>query len=521
MFKRENRWFRALAWMTPFAATYLLASAISDAQQNGSGNAVAANVAVADDFPSPKSLGDVSQYGRRIQRTMRLLSESTAEKPNTVRILFYGQSITEQKWAEQVERSIRLRFPNANLVIENRALAGFSSQLLVKTAETDLYPFQPDLLVFHVYGAHDKYEDIIRRVRERTCAEILMQTDHVTKPADLDEETDPSKVPIQSGKWDAFMNHNWLPSLAAKYNAELCDQRSLWKQYLRDYNLPPKALLSDDVHLNAHGEFLMAQCVNAYLRRDPGFDAATAEETVRTLIVGKDVSWKDGRLQLDFAGNRIDVVLDKTAIARSKAGASLASVLIDGKKPSVFSELYGFTRAVTTPEGKWPVRHPVIAPISSQAPLLLEDWTMTVKAASPDKENKLYSFSLSGSKTGPDGAGRSDLEFVSKSGRVVIAPDDWNVAYAMMLSGINPPVTEFIVKWKVEPRFADELLVPEDASATAGDPGAAAAKAESVITFASGLTNGNHKLTIIANDAAAISSISAIRVYQPPFGRQP
>ena len=73
-------------------------------------------------------------------------------------------------------------FRNANLVIENRALGGFASQMLVKTAETDLYPFYPDLLIFHVYGAHDKYEDIIRRVRERTTAEILQQNDHVDQP---------------------------------------------------------------------------------------------------------------------------------------------------------------------------------------------------------------------------------------------------------------------------------------------------------------------------------------------------
>lgn len=46
--------------------------------------------------------------------------------------------------------------------------------LLAKTAETDLYSFQPDLFIFHVYGSHDKYEDIIRRTRERPTAEILM-----------------------------------------------------------------------------------------------------------------------------------------------------------------------------------------------------------------------------------------------------------------------------------------------------------------------------------------------------------
>jgi len=166
---------------------------------------------------------------------MRLLAESTPEHRNSVRVLFYGQSITEQGWWKLVADDLRARFPNANLIIENRALGGFASQMLVKTAETDLYPFQPDLLIFHVYGAHDKYEDIIRRTRERTCAEILQQNDHVTKPEHLTEETDPAKVPIQSGQWYAFMNHNWLPSLARKYGTELCDQRALWKAYLRDY----------------------------------------------------------------------------------------------------------------------------------------------------------------------------------------------------------------------------------------------------------------------------------------------
>ena len=87
-------------------------------------------------FPDPAG------WGKNIQRTMRLLATSTPEHRNTVRILFYGQSITEQGWSRLVEEDLRKRFPHANLIIENRALGGFSSQLLVKTAETDLYPFQ-------------------------------------------------------------------------------------------------------------------------------------------------------------------------------------------------------------------------------------------------------------------------------------------------------------------------------------------------------------------------------------------
>ena len=83
---------------------------------------------------------------------MRLLATSTPQKRNTVRVLFYGQSITEQRWWQAVADDLRSRFPDANLVIENRALGGFASQMLVKTAETDLYPFYPDLLIFQVYG---------------------------------------------------------------------------------------------------------------------------------------------------------------------------------------------------------------------------------------------------------------------------------------------------------------------------------------------------------------------------------
>jgi hypothetical protein len=151
---------------------------------------------------------------------MRLLAESTPEKRNTVRILFYGQSITEQAWWKIVADDLKTRFPHANLVIANRAIGGHASQLLVKTAEADLYPWQPDLLIFHVYGSHDKYEDILRTVRERTCAEILQQNDHVTKPADLTEETDPAKLWFNKGGWDAFMN----PSLAAGALTEVLDR---------------------------------------------------------------------------------------------------------------------------------------------------------------------------------------------------------------------------------------------------------------------------------------------------------
>ena len=421
----------------------------------------------AETFP-PLHPCDTGGLGKNIQRTMRLLATSTPEHRNTVRILFYGQSITEQKWSQIVADDLRARFPNADLVIENRALGGFASQMLVKTAETDLYPFQPDLLIFHVYGAHDKYEDIIRRTRERTTAEILQQNDHVTKPEAFTEETDPAKLWPPNGKyWDAFMNHRLLPEVAKRYGTEFCDQRAMWKGYLKEYNLEPEALLRDGVHLNALGEFLMAECVKAYLRYNPKLGPSPAEQWVKDYEVGKD-----GRLE--FEGSRVDII--------TKPGEKLG-VKIDGRKPSAIPALYGFSRAKPKPGGKWPP----IAPIQSANPLVLEDWTMDVTKTG----DKLFEFTVRGSKTGLDGSGRSDQRFVSNSSRIVIEPDAWNVDFALsVLAGVKPVPEKFSVTWSVVPYFADE--------ATGG-----------TITVASGLPNTKHMLEL--------SGAAKARVYAPPL----
>lgn len=443
-------------------------------------------------YPHPKNVGDPATLGLNIQRTMTLLATSTPQQRNTVRILFYGQSITEQNWWKEVADDLRRRFPNADLSIENRALGGFSSQLLVKTAETDLYSFYPDLMIFHVYGAHNNYEDIIRRTRERTTAEVLIQTDHVTKDEDLNEETDPAKLRPDGKIWNSFMNYLHLPTVAKKYGCGLVDQRNLWKQYLRDNNLHAAQLLQDGVHQNAFGNYLMSELVKAYLvRRDDTRLDPMHCDTVRTYAVGREVKWQKGKLTLPFEGSRVDLI--------AKDGSALpAEIRIDGKKPSEIPQLYGFTRALPMPGGKWPV----ILKMAFEKTPLVEDWTMEVTkdAVNP----KQFTFTLLGSKTGPDGEGRSDRRFVSKSGRVVIEPDDWNVEYSLALPGIKPVPDKFTVKWSVVPHFADAFA----------SSGIADKTKETIVTIAQGLANGKHALEISGSPA---TPIAAVRVYRPPF----
>lgn len=450
--------------------------------------------AVDGAFPRPKYLGDPAKLGLGVHRTMSLLAGSTPQKRNTVRVLFYGQSITEGAWWKEVAADLKRRFPHANLIIENRALGGFASQMLVRTAESDLYWFYPDLMIFHVYGSHDDYERIIRRARERTTSEVLIQTDHANSDANLSEETDPAKIRMD-GMWDSFMNYVHLPSVAAKYNTGIEDQRNLWKRYLRDNNLRAAQLLHDGVHPNAWGNFVMAEFAKAYLvqRPETKLDPMNCD-TVRTLSVGRDVRLDGGQISLAFEGNRVDVIFKPNA----KAGGAPATVRIDGKKPSEIGELYGFTRALSTPGGKWPV----ILKMVWQKPLQVEEWVMEVQK--DPANDKRFTFSLSGSKTGPDGQGASDALFVSRSGRVVIDPRDWNVEYSLALPNIKPVPDRFSIRWSVVPHFVDEIVTPAATDKTV----------EATVTLAQGLVNGRHTLEI---SGPASTSIEAIRVYKPPF----
>jgi hypothetical protein len=69
----------------------------------------------------PAKFSETNGWGQNVQRTMRLLATSMVEKRNTVRLLFYRQTITEQKWEKIIQEDLPRRFTHANL-IENCAL---------------------------------------------------------------------------------------------------------------------------------------------------------------------------------------------------------------------------------------------------------------------------------------------------------------------------------------------------------------------------------------------------------------
>lgn len=444
----------------------------------------AEGTAAAPPHPPAAPPRDPGALGVGVQRTMTLLATSTPARRNKVRILFYGQSITEQEWSRTVADDLRKRFPNADLEIENRAIGGFASQLLIRPAEHDLYPFYPDLLIFHVYGANQQYEEIIRSVRSRTTAEVLMQKDHVTAwpPAVPDEKADKGLW------WDHQMNQVYLPEIARKYGCGLVDVRAPWLDYLKANHLEPKALLSDDVHLNPWGNDLLAQLVSRYLVYRPDLPKDAWQDLVRTYEVGKDVRWRRGRLALEFEGNRVDLVSSWTAEGKPTA----ARVLIDGRKPSEFPGTYRITRPSP---GPWSPLF--LSRVDHEAPLVVEDWTLKVTSVKP--EAKQFAYEVSGSVTGPDGAGDNGRVFTSKSGRVKIDPEAFFIPGPLPQAGYE-------VKWQVLPMHADAYEAPR-----VTDP-----SREAVVTVAQGLPNGPHRLELAA-EGGPEAPVRALRVYRPPL----
>lgn len=463
------------------AHAHHVASAHGSARPHGA--ACATNVAGHDAPPE-----DVRGLAN-IQRSLRRLAESRADAKQALRVLFYGQSITESGWSREIESMLRRRYPEAELEVEHRALGGFAAQLLVKTAETDLYPFYPDLVILHVTGDHRRYEDMIRRARERTTAEFLIQTDHILTPAELDEETDPARLEPHGALHGAFMNQRFLPSLVERYQVTLCDQRSSWKRRLRAQQLDPAALLSDGVHLNERGDAWMAEIVARCLTRRAELDPAPAEAWVTTRALAQPGA--ADTLTLEFEGNRID------AITHPRRGTAV-NVRIDGKPPSEHGAIYAFTRALTDSAGKWPV----VFDLSSEAPRVREELALEVRRVGTDPAR--YAFTLTSSLSGHEGEGRSDARFVSRSRRVVIEPDDWTVAYAFELARKVEP-ERFTVRFRAEPHGSDVF------SASEGD-----ADREHAVTIAQGLENGPHTLELRGD----LASVAAVRVYRPPLARK-
>ncbi len=427
-------------------------------------------------------LPDTTNYGRYTSRTMHLLQSSTPEKPNTVKVLVYGQSISAQDWWLPVKKSIQNQYPSANLIMENKAIGGFASQILCKTVEMDVSTFYPDLVLLHIYGSHIAYDSVLYTIRSRTAAEIAIQTDHFTSES----------------VWSDTMSYHFLPALAEKYKCDLINIRDPWKKYLNDHQLKPKDLLKDDVHLNKYGEFLMAELIKPLFQykskfKDDPFGLCT------TLKDGKDFKTLKNKLEIPFSGNRVDIVFQKITAPEN------AKILLDNRKPSEFQGTYFMTRPYSANGKTWPWDLPAMIHVAHQSPWIAEEWTCKFTAATAPFED--FSFEISGSVTGKDGYGKASEDFVSNSKRVIIGKGDaenggdWhlNRSFKVMKTTVNSGDE---VKWKTYSISKDEITTEDWKSDIPRQP----------ITLFQGVPNTSHVLKI---ESKGVPFIQEINVYRP------
>jgi hypothetical protein len=479
---------------------------------------------------TPPAPEDTSGFGKGVQRTMQRLATSNPSNKNTVKILVYGQSISHGTWWLKLREKLQAQFPNANLVMENKAIGGFASQLLSKPFIHDVLPYNYDLVLFHVYGSQWTYDTILRNIRTFNTSEMALQNDQGRKGSD---------------NWADQMSYVNIPNMAKTYRLEMMDVRTPWTKYLDDNKLQANQLTTDGVHLNDHGNYLLGELIARHLAYKPQFPT-DPQQTVKIYEVGKDVFFSNARLEMDFEGNRIEVVGND-----NPSGAGQVRVEIDGKRPREYPGCFYYTRpndstevpnyythAPNSPKRKdWPWAVGSIIRIDGST-TTQEDWTIEVsnlvKRNRTDNSGKnvladiSFDFKLTGSVTGEDGTGRmtftrnmnngnftndftpSNTNFVSKSGKIRISPSDWWIPQVLHENAPYKVSFEngFKIRWKAKGNFNDPYM----------NTGSSNPNIENSTLLAHGFPKGFHKLSLSVIGGGD-HSIKYIKVFNPVHNR--
>jgi len=225
----------------------------------------------------------------------------------------------------------------------------------------------------------------------------------------------------------------------------------------------------------------------------------------------------DDKLTLAFRGTRVDLVMPPTH--------GRATVLIDGQPPSALNLFHG-----TRPESRILDACPPNIPMTYHTGrnMQAETWTLTLTSgntdADPTKANQRLTFRLTGSKTGFDGEGRSDMPFTSTSGRIRLLPTDWMTA--MEPVGAKGPAPE-MKAFEQPPQIVWQIL-PDGCDTVPPGPGWIQAPdwysgiQYDYVTVADGLPCGIHTLTLVPvpdpnpNNAFLITGVD---VHLPPLAR--
>jgi hypothetical protein len=445
---------------------------------------------------------------------MRLLATSTPEHRNRVKILFYGQSIIAQNWWKRIVTELKEKYPNADIDAENPAIGGFMSNTLKDTMFGDCYHADADLICFHDYGVKpEEMEEMFTNMRKLTSAEVVAFNHHFAA--------------VKAWERGQTKDSDQIVALANKLGFELVDIRKNWRLYLDKTNTPAPAILRDVVHLAPQGEALWTQIALPHFVLLPNAKPQWRKWIKVYTSDGKPFAADDQReypdhgqllvkpLKLEFEGRRVDVLADNVP---GKLGT--AKILIDGKAPSTFPELYYATRS-TPPSNFF---KPMLRRAQVGQNPVAEKWTL--KFSDMSNTGEQFSYEVIGSVTGPDGKGNAKEKFVSKSGRLIIEPEWFTVASLVKGPSRGKPYPDgttcrFYVRGDFQDVWKPVSLGTEPEARTSSSPYGPSilanltAASENRCTLASGLSDGPHTLEIIPNGDGDLP-LRAIVIHRPP-----
>jgi hypothetical protein len=258
--------------------------------------APAARAPAAVSVNAPSGWLGISRVGRGYNRpgdaepntTFAAITKlATTREP--VRILVYGQSISQQTWWLKTKTWLRATYPSGNLIMEMHARGGCASQCLIgheawfqdgrqyNRLPEDVFAFKPDLIIFHVLGDHVDYGYIMdafqngcaafdhyrthdgfdisnvhctpeqRRLAEGYHApEVLVQNDFITSPIPVQCPRDPTPA-----DWACFMNEKVIPEQVARHGYGLQDNFHEWPRVIAAAQIDARSLLQPDMtHLS-------------------------------------------------------------------------------------------------------------------------------------------------------------------------------------------------------------------------------------------------------------------------------
>lgn len=356
------------------------------------------------------------------------------------KIQFYGQSIIAGVDVNNVKKQLLKAYPTASLEMLNNAIGGYQAPKLLKTAEYDLYPNYPDLIIFHVYGGikNGELERIFSNIKTRLSSDVIIFDHHISNAGSvvgqqrLDKIQDSESVAIRD--------------LALECGFGFIPVRDLWKEFLQlNPTLQLKDLLRDGVHPNDLGKSYLEWLILQHVIK-----AVNSNNKDYILTSNHVIEDKSATVAVDFTGNRIDLQPSEQHV-----GTQL-EVFIDGIPVSQNNNLYAVSRPTSFPRQWWPAITNIR--LNSDFSQVEQDWTLIFKNINREKET--FEFTLIGSVSGSQGLGYSDKDFISNDGSIEI--DALDIAIFPLDKNINSQDLENIeITFSVYPLFTSPILITD------------------------------------------------------------